>query len=52
MLMLIVMNGKGLSRKHILAAAEAFCQAFGTYIDVLQIHRLDHEVLMKKSCIH
>ena len=38
------MNGKGLSRKHILAAAEASVKRLGTYIDVLQIHRLDHEV--------
>ena len=37
------MNGKGL-RKHILAAAEASVKRLGTYIDVLQIHRLDHEV--------
>ena len=38
------MNGKGLSRKHILAAVEASVKRLGTYIDVLQIHRLDHGV--------
>ena len=38
------MNDKGLSRKHILAAAEASTKRLGTYIDVLQIHRLDHGV--------
>ncbi|KGQ91678.1 hypothetical protein MGK_00399 [Candida albicans P57055] len=38
------LNGKGLSRKHILAAVEDSVKRLGTYIDVLQIHRLDHEV--------
>ncbi|RCK60797.1 Versiconal hemiacetal acetate reductase [Candida viswanathii] len=38
------MNDKGLSRKHILAAAQNSVKRLGTYIDVLQIHRLDHEV--------
>ncbi|RCK55917.1 Versiconal hemiacetal acetate reductase [Candida viswanathii] len=38
------MNDKGLSRKHILAAAKASVERLGTYNDVLQIHRLDHEV--------
>lgn len=38
------MNARGLSRKHILAAAEDSVKRLGTYIDVLQIHRLDHEV--------
>ncbi|RCK60795.1 Versiconal hemiacetal acetate reductase [Candida viswanathii] len=38
------MNDRGLSRKHILAAAQNSVKRLGTYIDVLQIHRLDHEV--------
>lgn len=35
------MNSKGLSRKHIFDAAKASTERLGTYIDVLQIHRLD-----------
>lgn len=31
-----------LSRKHIMDAVEASVKRLGTYIDVLQIHRLDH----------
>lgn len=38
------MNSKGLSRKHILDAAEASVQRLGTYVDVYQIHRLDTDV--------
>ncbi|KAI5953550.1 hypothetical protein KGF54_002922 [Candida jiufengensis] len=34
-------NSKGLSRKHILEAAQNSVRRLGTYIDVLQIHRLD-----------
>ncbi|KAK6453998.1 aryl-alcohol dehydrogenase [Scheffersomyces xylosifermentans] len=34
-------NSKGLSRKHIFDAVEASVKRLGTYIDVLQIHRLD-----------
>ncbi|RAL02817.1 aldo/keto reductase [Aspergillus ibericus CBS 121593] len=34
-------NRVGLSRKHIFDAVEASCRRLGTYIDVLQIHRLD-----------
>ncbi|GAM89087.1 hypothetical protein ANO11243_071220 [Dothideomycetidae sp. 11243] len=34
-------NRSGLSRKHILDAVEASVARLGTYIDVLQIHRLD-----------
>jgi len=34
-------NRVGLSRKHILDAVEASVARLGTYIDVLQIHRLD-----------
>lgn len=34
-------NRTGLSRKHIFDAVEASIERLGTYIDVLQIHRLD-----------
>ena len=37
-------NRSGLSRKHIMDAVEASVKRLGTYIDVLQIHRLDREV--------
>ncbi|KAH7107891.1 Aldo/keto reductase [Auriculariales sp. MPI-PUGE-AT-0066] len=37
-------NRKGLSRKHIFDAVDASVARLGTYIDVLQIHRLDKEV--------
>lgn len=36
-------NEAGLSRKHILDAVEQSVARLGTYIDVLQIHRLDRE---------
>ena len=36
-------NQVGLSRKHIFDAVDASVQRLGTYIDVLQIHRLDRE---------
>lgn len=36
-------NQVGLSRKHIFDAVDASVARLGTYIDVLQIHRLDHE---------
>lgn len=36
-------NRVGLSRKHILDAVDASVQRMGTYIDVLQIHRLHRE---------
>ena len=35
-------NSRGLSRKHIFDAVHASVERLGTYIDVLQIHRLDH----------
>ncbi|WFC95681.1 hypothetical protein MBRA1_002334 [Malassezia brasiliensis] len=38
-----MVNRVGLSRKHILDAVEASVRRLGTYIDVLQIHRLDRE---------
>lgn len=36
-------NRVGLSRKHIFDAVDASVARLGTYIDVLQIHRLDRE---------
>lgn len=36
-----MVNQVGLSRKHILDAVEGSVKRLGTYIDVLQIHRLD-----------
>lgn len=44
------MNSYGLSRKHILDAAKASVDRLGTYMDVLQIHRMDkstpkHEIM-------
>ncbi|KAL4901082.1 hypothetical protein BDW74DRAFT_187926 [Aspergillus multicolor] len=39
----IMVNRVGLSRKHIFDAVEASVQRLGTYIDVLQIHRLDRD---------
>jgi aryl-alcohol dehydrogenase-like predicted oxidoreductase len=36
-------NEVGLSRKHIFDAVERSVERLGTYIDVLQIHRLDRE---------
>lgn len=36
-------NRIGLSRKHIFDAVDASVKRLGTYIDVLQIHRLDRE---------
>lgn len=38
-----MVNQVGLSRKHILDAVEKSVQRLGTYIDVLQIHRLDRD---------
>ncbi|KAH8807577.1 aldo-keto reductase-like protein [Xylogone sp. PMI_703] len=39
----ILVNRVGLSRKHIFDAVERSVERLGTYIDVLQIHRLDKE---------
>lgn len=36
-------NRVGLSRKHIFDAVDASVARLGTYIDVLQIHRLDRQ---------
>ncbi|QHS76646.1 aldo-keto reductase superfamily protein SPAR_P01810 [Saccharomyces paradoxus] len=41
-------NQWGLSRKHIIAGVENSVERLGTYIDLLQIHRLDHETPMKE----
>ncbi|EPE34276.1 NAD(P)-linked oxidoreductase [Glarea lozoyensis ATCC 20868] len=38
-----LVNRVGLSRKHILDAVDASIARLGTYIDVLQIHRLDRD---------
>ena len=39
----LLVNRVGLSRKHIFDAVEGSVKRLGTYIDVLQIHRLDRE---------
>uniref|UniRef100_A0A2D3UP21 Related to aryl-alcohol dehydrogenases n=1 Tax=Ramularia collo-cygni TaxID=112498 RepID=A0A2D3UP21_9PEZI len=44
----IAVNQVGLSRKHIFDAVEASTKRLGTYIDVLQIHRLDRSVPKKE----
>lgn len=41
-------NQRGLSRKHILAGAKSSMERLGTYIDILQIHRLDHGTSFKE----
>lgn len=38
-----MVNQAGLSRKHIFDAVDASVARLGTYIDVLQIHRLDRD---------
>ncbi|TVY24172.1 Versiconal hemiacetal acetate reductase [Lachnellula hyalina] len=43
-----LVNRVGLSRKHIFDAVEASCKRLGTYIDVLQIHRLDRDTPAKE----
>lgn len=43
MTLLDMVNQRGLSRKHIIDGVEKCVQRLGTYIDVLQIHRLDHD---------
>jgi versiconal hemiacetal acetate reductase len=37
----LMVNRVGLSRKHVFDAVNASVERLGTYIDVLQIHRLD-----------
>ena len=39
----VMVNRIGLSRKHIFDAVEATLERLGTYLDVLQIHRLDRD---------
>ncbi|KAI5810511.1 voltage-gated shaker-like K+ channel, subunit [Pyronema omphalodes] len=41
-------NRCGLSRKHIMDAVDKSIEKLGTYIDVLQIHRLDKETPMEE----
>lgn len=41
-------NRCGLSRKHIIDAVDQSVARLGTYIDVLQIHRLDRETPMEE----
>lgn len=41
-------NQRGLSRKHIIAGVKKSVERLGTYIDVLQIHRLDSDTPMKE----
>ncbi|KAH0835078.1 Versiconal hemiacetal acetate reductase [Fonsecaea pedrosoi] len=43
-----MVNRVGLSRKHILDAVDASVERLGTYIDVLQIHRLDRDTEMEE----
>ncbi|WFD45261.1 hypothetical protein MPSI1_003943 [Malassezia psittaci] len=46
-----LVNQMGLSRKHIMDAVAASVKRLGTYIDVLQIHRLDRET-PKEEIMH
>lgn len=39
----VMVNRVGLSRKHIFDAVDASIARLGTYLDVLQIHRLDRD---------
>jgi aryl-alcohol dehydrogenase-like predicted oxidoreductase len=43
-----MVNRVGLSRKHIFDAVDASVERLGTYIDLLQIHRLDRETPMEE----
>jgi aryl-alcohol dehydrogenase-like predicted oxidoreductase len=43
-----MVNRIGLSRKHILDAVDKSVERLGTYIDVLQIHRLDRDTPMEE----
>nr|QFR37201.1 aldo-keto reductase [Cyberlindnera americana] len=42
-------NGRGLSRKHILDAAENSVKRLGTYMDLYQIHRFDPETPIEET---
>ncbi|KAF8859048.1 putative oxidoreductase [Acephala macrosclerotiorum] len=44
----VMVNRVGLSRKHIFDAVDASIARLGTYIDVLQIHRLDRDTPRKE----
>ena len=44
----VMVNRIGLSRKHIFDAVDASIARLGTYLDVLQIHRLDPDVPMEE----
>lgn len=43
-----MVNRVGLSRKHIFDAVDASVSRLGTYIDLLQIHRLDRDTPMEE----
>lgn len=43
-----LVNRVGLSRKHVMAAVSESVKRLGTYIDILQIHRLDRDVPAKE----
>lgn len=43
-----LVNQRGLSRKHIIAGVKGSVERLGTYIDVLQLHRLDHDTPMEE----
>lgn len=45
----VQVNQVGLSRKHIFDAVDASIARLGTYIDVLQTHRLDREVSLEEA---
>ncbi|KAM0126507.1 hypothetical protein ACHAO1_010046 [Botrytis cinerea] len=45
----VQVNQVGLSRKHIFDAVDASIARLGTYIDVLQTHRLDREVSFEET---
>lgn len=47
--LLAVVNQRGLSRKHILEGVKRSVVRLGTYIDVLQIHRFDHDTPIKET---
>jgi aryl-alcohol dehydrogenase-like predicted oxidoreductase len=43
-------NGRGLSRKHVLAAIDASLQRLGMdYVDLYQIHRFDHQTPIEET---
>jgi aryl-alcohol dehydrogenase-like predicted oxidoreductase len=44
-------NGRGLSRKHVLAAVDASLQRLGfDYVDLYQIHRWDLRTPIEETC--